>query len=24
VRLMDIAVNNLASFINGKPINVVS
>jgi glycerate dehydrogenase len=24
VRLMDIAVNNLAAFINGKPINVVS
>jgi glycerate dehydrogenase len=24
VRLMDIAVNNLAAFINGKPVNVVN
>ena len=23
-RLMDIAVNNLASFLNGKPVNVVN
>jgi glycerate dehydrogenase len=24
VRLMDIAVNNLAAFINGNPVNVVN